>query len=202
MLRRERRRRPRRRRRARRLLLGGVRHSRAMTRCSPTPRSQRGRLNAAWLPGMVRLYAARARSATDKDKDKDRDAATERPKAPVKMEMYRINMMGGPRGADESPTHVVIPRARNIAIMFKALARLMAWVEEGLQRWREAGAPAHSPPFCTNLSGGSEAGEKQGGLHLQYTGEYWDKAGLSIETVKQHVKAQIQPLGPRCSMGW
>ena len=29
---------------------------------------------------------------------------------------------------------------------------------------------------------------------LQYTGEFWDKAGLSIETVKQHVKAQIQPL--------
>ena len=93
--------------------------------------------------------------------------------APVtKYVMKRINLMGSPMGrGEEEDGPDLMPRARKIELCHKANEAIDRKVKAQHAEWYAAGRPMAKPPYISTASGGTEAGEKRGKIHVQDTFE-------------------------------
>lgn len=50
------------------------------------------------------------------------------------------------------------------------------------------------PPSISNYAKGCEEGQHKGKVHMQGTVEFWDKEGISDQTVRNHLREKLEPV--------
>ena len=77
--------------------------------------------------------------------------------APKKMQVVRVNVMGGPKGPGEHDgVSPVFSKKKKIALLFRALDKLDLLFQKQLAAWRAADSYLVQPPEMTVYAGGTE----------------------------------------------
>lgn len=139
------------------------------------------------------MLASRSRSrqpASDGDDDdvvvvgSGRKKAQKKDKGPIKYTFRRIELFGGPKGPGEREKGEgeghQLSRKMKIRYCAKGISKIQAYVRGLLVAWREAGGDPAMPPFISNWSGGVEAGDKTGEIHVQLIFEVWEPHDLGL----------------------